>query len=51
MASESALPFIIIHCSSFEEDYEPEQLIQSSPGNQYDDSFGNVKVKGWQTAK
>ncbi|KAI8890922.1 hypothetical protein K501DRAFT_328095 [Backusella circina FSU 941] len=51
MTSESALPFIIIHCSSFDEEYEPEQLIQSSLGNQYGDSFGNIKVKGWQTAK
>ncbi|KAI9304158.1 hypothetical protein BJ944DRAFT_240818 [Cunninghamella echinulata] len=52
------LAFEVAHCSDWEEDHTPEQLIQSSPGNQLieatslqDNDLSNVKVKGWQTPK
>lgn len=44
------VPFEIAHCSSFEQDYEPEQLLISGPSaNQ--DPFQNVNHRGWQTQK
>ncbi|KAI9490222.1 hypothetical protein BDB00DRAFT_562985 [Zychaea mexicana] len=60
------LPYEIAHCSSWDDDHEPEQLVASSPGNRIkrsdkiddDADIGepdalpsNNKVKGWQTPK
>ncbi|KAI8146629.1 hypothetical protein BJV82DRAFT_599266 [Fennellomyces sp. T-0311] len=55
------LPYEIAHCSSWDEDHEPEQLVASSPGNMIkndqdvdiepDALPSNNKVKGWQTPK
>lgn len=45
-----SIPFEIAHCSSSEQDYEPEQLIESSPGNNKD-PFENVSHRGWQTQR
>ncbi|KAI7895464.1 uncharacterized protein EV154DRAFT_495006 [Mucor mucedo] len=47
--SLTSLPYEIVHCSSFDDDYSPEQLAKSSPGNQLDSI--PVKCKGWQTPK
>jgi centrosomal protein CEP104 len=49
--SDESIPFEIAHCSSFEQDYEPEHLIESSPGNQQQDPFQNVNHRGWQTER
>ncbi|RCI04153.1 hypothetical protein CU098_000103, partial [Rhizopus stolonifer] len=45
----TSLPYEIVHCSSWDEDYNPEQLVISSPGNQLEPL--PVKCKGWQTPK
>ncbi|KAI9313238.1 hypothetical protein BX666DRAFT_1981026 [Dichotomocladium elegans] len=58
------LPFEIAHCSSWDDDHSPEQLVASSPGNRKGsdrlddnndfsdtDRLPNNKVKGWQTPK
>lgn len=59
------LPYEIAHCSAWDDDHGPEQLVASSPGNRNrsdndDESFdladadelpSNNKVKGWQTPK
>ncbi|KAI9244556.1 hypothetical protein BDA99DRAFT_577124 [Phascolomyces articulosus] len=60
------LPYEIAHCSSWDDDHEPEQLVASSPGNRNkrsdkidndadisepDPLPSNNKVKGWQTPK
>ncbi|KAI8047903.1 hypothetical protein BDF21DRAFT_433785 [Thamnidium elegans] len=45
-----SIPFEIAHCSSSEPDYAPEQLIESSPGNNQD-PFQNVSHRGWQTKR
>ncbi|KAI8331900.1 hypothetical protein BC941DRAFT_382119 [Chlamydoabsidia padenii] len=53
------LAYEVAHCSSWDEDRSPEQLVNSSPGNRTSDialmnpeeDIGNVKVKGWQTPK
>ena len=59
------LPYEIAHCSSWDDDHEPEQLVASSPGNRIklpdkiendvdiepDTLPSNNKVKGWQTPK
>jgi hypothetical protein len=44
-----SLPYEIVHCSSWDDDYEPEQLVKTSPGNQLEPS--DTKYKGWQTPK
>lgn len=44
------VPFEIAHCSSFEQDYEPEQLLISGPSTNQD-PFQNVNHRGWQTQK
>lgn len=44
------IPFEIAHCSSFEQDYEPEQLLISSPRDNQD-PFHNVNHRGWQTKR
>jgi centrosomal protein CEP104 len=47
-----SIPFEIAHCSSFEQDYEPDHLIESSPGNNNtQDPFQNVSHRGWQTKR
>jgi hypothetical protein len=53
------LSYEVAHCSSWDEDRSPEQLVNSSPGNRSSDTpilnpeeeLRNVKVKGWQTPK
>lgn len=61
------LPYEIAHCSSWDADHDPEQLVASSPGNRSlgsaenggdnldyndaDDLRSTGKVKGWQTPK
>ncbi|CDH51167.1 flagellar associated protein [Lichtheimia corymbifera JMRC:FSU:9682] len=58
------LPFEIAHCSSWDDDHSPEQLVASSPGNRKGserlddtvdigdtDRIPSNKVKGWQTPK
>lgn len=45
-----SISFEIAHCSSSEQDYEPEHLIDSSPGNGVD-PFENVSHRGWQTQR
>ncbi|KAG2223406.1 hypothetical protein INT45_001712 [Circinella minor] len=59
------LPYEIAHCSSWDDEHEPEQLVASSPGNRINvtDKIendvdvetntlpSNNKVKGWQTPK
>ncbi|KAG0171874.1 hypothetical protein DFQ29_008645 [Apophysomyces sp. BC1021] len=53
----NALQYEIAHCSSWDDDFSPEQLIVSSPGNRSSDMTrsedfeSDVKVKGWQTKK
>lgn len=45
----NTLPYEIVHCSSWDEDYDPEQLVKSSPGNQLEPL--PIKCRGWQTPK
>ncbi|KAI8362787.1 hypothetical protein BD560DRAFT_437071 [Blakeslea trispora] len=45
----SSLPYEVVHCSSWDEGFSPEQLVMSSPGNQVEPKSG--KCKGWQTPK
>ncbi|OBZ82688.1 Centrosomal protein [Choanephora cucurbitarum] len=45
----SSLPYEVVHCSSWDEGFSPEQLVMSSPGNQAEPKSG--KCKGWQTTK
>jgi hypothetical protein len=40
------LPYEVVHCSSWDDDYNPEQLMET-PYNE--SSFDNYK--GWQTPK
>ncbi|KAF7722353.1 hypothetical protein EC973_003197 [Apophysomyces ossiformis] len=55
----TSLPYEIAHCSSWDEDHSPEQLVSSSPGNRQnqalrseDEEDGSPsKIKGWQTPK
>ncbi|KAI8885345.1 hypothetical protein K501DRAFT_322450 [Backusella circina FSU 941] len=47
--SNPSLPYEIVHCSSWDDDYEPEQLVKTSPGNQLEPS--STKYRGWQTPK
>ncbi|CAO3581978.1 unnamed protein product [Absidia cylindrospora] len=55
----SPLAYEVAHCSSWDEDWSPEQLVHSSPGNQSSDTphmspeeeLRTVKFKGWQTPK
>lgn len=48
----NSLPYEIVHCSSWDDDYDPEQLVKSSPGNQpLSDTSLPTKCKGWQTPK
>ncbi|CEP16010.1 hypothetical protein [Parasitella parasitica] len=49
MAS-NALPYQVVHCSSWDDEYNPEQLVNSSPGNQVE-PHQQTKCKGWQTPK
>ncbi|GAA5810298.1 hypothetical protein MFLAVUS_003718 [Mucor flavus] len=43
------LPYEFVHCSSFDEGFNPEQLAKNSPGNEVETL--SVKCKGWQTPK
>lgn len=45
--SLEVIPFEIAHCSSFEEGYEPDHLVES--GNEELDP--NEQYTGWQTKK
>ncbi|KAG2212314.1 hypothetical protein INT47_001674 [Mucor saturninus] len=45
-----SIPFEIAHCSSSEQDYEPEHLLESNAGNN-SDPFQNVSHRGWQTQR
>ncbi|KAL7335139.1 hypothetical protein PS15p_200658 [Mucor circinelloides] len=45
----NSLPYEVVHCSSWDDDYNPEQLVKSSPGNQVEPQ--QMKCKGWQTPK
>ncbi|KAI7864753.1 hypothetical protein BDF14DRAFT_1884035 [Spinellus fusiger] len=55
------LPYEIAHCSSWDEEYSPQELVSSSPGNRQlnhlgrsdeeDEAPTNNKIKGWQTPK
>ncbi|KAL0076990.1 hypothetical protein J3Q64DRAFT_1703216 [Phycomyces blakesleeanus] len=55
------LPYEIAHCSSWDDEYSPQELVSSSPGNRQlnqasrsddeDDQPANNKIKGWQTPK
>ncbi|ORZ26051.1 hypothetical protein BCR42DRAFT_401487 [Absidia repens] len=55
----SPLAYEVAHCSSWDEDRSPEQLVHSSPGNRSSDTphlspeeeLRTVKFKGWQTPK
>ncbi|KAI8640199.1 hypothetical protein BD408DRAFT_420103 [Parasitella parasitica] len=46
----NALPYEVVHCSSWDDEYSPEQLVNSSPGNQVE-PHQQTKCKGWQTPK
>ncbi|KAK4513166.1 uncharacterized protein ATC70_012961 [Mucor velutinosus] len=46
----NSLPYEVVHCSSWDDDYNPEQLVKSSPGNQQVEAQ-QIKCKGWQTPK
>ncbi|KAG2192917.1 hypothetical protein INT46_009323 [Mucor plumbeus] len=45
----NSLPYEVVHCSSWDDEYNPEQLVKSSPGNQAEPQ--QVKCRGWQTPK
>ncbi|KAI8985964.1 hypothetical protein BDB01DRAFT_849801 [Pilobolus umbonatus] len=45
----TSLPYEIVHCSSWDDDYSPDELVKSSPGNQIEPLPS--KCKGWQTPK
>ncbi|KAI9247545.1 hypothetical protein BY458DRAFT_527171 [Sporodiniella umbellata] len=45
--SDCSLPYQVAHCSSWDEDYSPEQLVKSNFGNE----LFSEKCKGWQTSK
>lgn len=49
-AEMETVPYEIAHCSSFEQDYGPEQLLISGPTTNQD-PFQNVNHRGWQTQK
>jgi hypothetical protein len=48
-----SIPFEIAHCSSFDPNYEPDQLIDSSLGGQslVDQHVQLISRRGWQTRK
>lgn len=45
----NSLPYEVVHCSSWDDEYNPEQLVKSSPGNQVEPQ--QIKCRGWQTPK
>ncbi|GAN05984.1 centrosomal protein of 104 kDa-like [Mucor ambiguus] len=47
----NSLPYEVVHCSSWDDDYNPEQLVKSSPGNHQQVEPQQIKCKGWQTPK
>ncbi|KAL9538036.1 hypothetical protein MBANPS3_011250 [Mucor bainieri] len=47
----NSLPYEVVHCSSWDDDYNPEQLVKSSPGNHQQAEQQQMKCKGWQTPK
>ncbi|KAL0137140.1 hypothetical protein V8B55DRAFT_1545819 [Mucor lusitanicus] len=47
----NSLPYEVVHCSSWDDDYNPEQLVKSSPGNHQQVEPQQMKCKGWQTPK
>lgn len=48
-----SIPFEIAHCSSFDPNYEPDQLVDSSPGDKslVDAPVQLISRRGWQTRK
>ncbi|ORX61854.1 hypothetical protein DM01DRAFT_1331327 [Hesseltinella vesiculosa] len=48
------LAFEVAHCSSWDDNHTPDELVNFNPGNQdafNEQELANVKIKGWQTPK